>query len=156
MLWVSHILKVAVLIAEFNETTLDTITWGESSLEWDCQEMQNKNLSFLKGPSFVGWGRGERLLKNVLVLTLLFNFILLFISIYILGIIFYLFFITPCFNILYYSAIPKEPCNLHCLTFDQIWFMFLKCTVTILCLIHIHSSWSNWDNNHFMCQYYIL
>ena len=57
----SHILKVAVLIAEFNETTLDTITWGESSLEWDCQEMQNKKLSFLKGPSFVGWGRGERL-----------------------------------------------------------------------------------------------
>lgn len=52
----SHILKVVALIAEFNETTIDTVIRGESSLEWDCQAMENKNLSFLKGPSFAGGG----------------------------------------------------------------------------------------------------
>lgn len=56
ILQVSHILNVVALIAEFNETTIDTVIWGESSLEWDCQAMENKNLSFLKGPSFVGRG----------------------------------------------------------------------------------------------------
>ena len=56
---VSNILKVVALIAEFNETNIDAVIWGESSLEWDCQAMENKNLSFLKGPSFVGAGGGR-------------------------------------------------------------------------------------------------
>lgn len=95
--------------------------------------------------------KAAEVLKNFMVSnSSFFNSVLTRSLIHIVWFIFLPFLYYSIFNILYYSSAPPKYCNFDSLSLGKIWFLCPECSVTIFFLIHIHSSWTNWDDN-FVC-----